>query len=108
VLFAVGLPINPQPCATREADGVVDKEEIKRAAPSSRDEPTAPLPCDPNGQRCLTGVELPAWQRIDLPRQAVLRDSRSSGWNVDFICSAYRIYGSALIPINCDRSNQNR
>ncbi|MCQ3978131.1 MAG: hypothetical protein DPW09_32295 [Anaerolineae bacterium] len=36
---------------------------------SSRSEPVAQLRCDPDGRLFLTGVELSAWQSIDLPRE---------------------------------------
>ncbi|MFQ5344042.1 MAG: hypothetical protein ACE5F6_21070 [Anaerolineae bacterium] len=36
---------------------------------SWRSDPTAQFQCAPDGRLYLTGVELSAWQRIDLPRQ---------------------------------------
>ena len=47
----------------------MDEDEVEVDALSWRAEPAARLHCDPDGQLYLTGVELSAWQGIDLPRQ---------------------------------------
>jgi hypothetical protein len=58
----------------------MDEDAIEPATLSWRGEPTARLHCDPDGQLYLTGVELRAWQGIDLPRQWDNPDRPSDDW----------------------------
>jgi len=56
------------------------EHEDELAALSWRGEPTARLRCDLDGQLYLTGVELSAWQGIDLPRQWDNPDRSPDDW----------------------------
>ena len=58
----------------------MDEDEAEPASLSWRGEPAARLRCDPDGQLYLTGVELSAWQGIDLPRQWDNPDQPPDGW----------------------------
>ena len=58
----------------------MNEGEVEPASLSWRGEPTARLRCHPNGQLYLTGVELSAWQGIDLPRQWDNPDRPPDGW----------------------------
>ncbi|MCP4538960.1 MAG: hypothetical protein GY832_17635 [Chloroflexi bacterium] len=58
----------------------MDADEIEPTTLSWRGEPSARLQCDPDGQLYLIGVELPAWQGIDLPRQWDNPDRPPDDW----------------------------
>jgi hypothetical protein len=58
----------------------VGENEIEPASLSWRGEPVARLHCEPDGDLYLTGVELSAWQGIDLPRQWDNPDRPSDNW----------------------------
>ena len=71
--LAPHLPINGM-------DENEDEDEVGVGSLSWRGEPTARLRCDPDGQLYLTGVELSAWQGIDLPRQWDNADRPPDDW----------------------------
>jgi hypothetical protein len=58
----------------------MDEDDVEPATLSWCGEPTARLQCDPDGQLYLTGVELRAWQGIDLPRQWDNPDRPHDDW----------------------------
>jgi hypothetical protein len=60
--------------------GEVDEEADNLSPLAWCGEPTAQLRCDSEGRLYLTGVELPAWQGIDLPRQWDNPDRSPDGW----------------------------
>ena len=71
----------------------MDEDEIEPAALSWRGEPIAQLRCDSDGQLYLTGVELPAWQGIGLPRQWDNPDRPRDDWpDVQLADFAGRLY----------------
>jgi hypothetical protein len=73
-------PLLPIDCA--EAEYPVEDGYRSRVL-SARDEPEARLRCDPDGGLYLTGVYLPAWQGIDLPRQWDNSDREPDDWPDD-------------------------
>ncbi|MBN1978014.1 MAG: hypothetical protein JW918_11500 [Anaerolineae bacterium] len=70
-------PLLPTDCADTE-DPLEDGPGLRVL--SARDEPESRLRCDPDGGLYLTGVYLPAWQGIDLPRQWDNSDRELDGW----------------------------
>jgi hypothetical protein len=48
---------------------LAEEDECKETTLFWRGDPEAQLRCSPDGQLYLTGVELPSWQGIELPRQ---------------------------------------
>jgi hypothetical protein len=73
-------PLLPIDCT--EAEYPVEDGYRSRVL-SARDEPEARLRCDPDGRLYLTGVYLPAWQGIDLPRQWDNSDREPDDWPDD-------------------------
>jgi hypothetical protein len=73
-------PLLPIDCADTE-DPFEDGPGLRVL--SSRDEPEIRLRCDPDGGLYLTGVYLPAWQGIDLPRQWDNSDREPDDWPDD-------------------------
>ena len=78
-------------------------EEYDRRILSSRSEPAAGLRCDPDtGRLYLTGVELSAWQGIDLPRQWNNPDRELDPWPDSQLADfAGRVHEALLVWEEC-------
>lgn len=72
--------------------GEVDEEGGNLSPLAWRGEPTAQLRCDTEGRLYLTGVGLPAWEGIDLPRQWDNPDRPPDDWpDVQLADFAFRL-----------------